>query len=457
MSALFAKMATAEQLKAALPTAEKFVDFLNGSVTQYHAVDNVKKHLDAAGFVRYSEKSDWKDLKPLTFGYFTRNQSTVVAFAVGGQYKSGNGFNIVGAHTDSPNLVVKPTYSVDANGFTSVGVEPYGGGLWTTWFDRDLSLAGRAIVKKDDGYQSLLFNLEKPILRIPTLAVHLDRDSSAKLEFNKQTQFLPILSSSSGTKQEKILENAIAKSINVNVDDIKSCEMSLFDSQKAVIGGLNNEFVFSARLDNLGMSFCGLQGFLDACSNKEALAQETNVWVLALFDHEEVGSESSHGAGSPIINDLITRVTNSPEQFQKAIKNSFLVSADMAHCCHPNYSEKHEPNHRVGIHKGPVFKQNANQRYATNAVTGFALKEIARNNQIPYQDFVVRNDSACGSTIGPILAGNTGIRTVDIGNPQLSMHSIRETTGTIDLVHAVNLLSAFYRQFSALDRQLNVD
>jgi len=228
------------------------------------------------------------------------------------------------------------------------------------------------------------------------------------------------------------------------------------DTQKATIGGAFNEWIFSPRLDNLNMSFCALTALIEA-SKDHSIADEKNIVGIALFDHEEVGSESAHGAASPIVNELVKRVTRSEELVEIALRKSFLISADMAHGVHPNYREKHDPNHKPSIHGGVVIKQNCNQRYATNSASALPLREIAKRHNIPIQDFVTRNDSPCGTTIGPIISAHTGIRTVDVGNPQLSMHSIRETCGVADLTHAITLFKAFFLEFTALDEQIKVD
>jgi len=303
--------------------------------------------------------------------------------------------------------------------------------------------------------------IDRPILRIPTLAVHLDRDSGNKLEFNKQEQLVPILSTAimrelnKEHKETNVVVEMVAKELGVDISDVKDFELHLYDTHKSIIGGLYNEFVFSARLDNLCMSFCALQSLLDYSKETEKLSAEKNVVGIALFDHEEVGSDSAQGAGGPIMNELFKRLNG---QFvEQSIRKSFLVSADMAHAVHPNYAGKHEKSHKPQIHRGVVIKTNINQRYATNSETSFILKEIARRNNVPTQDFVVRNDVMCGSTIGPILASSVGIRTVDIGNPQLSMHSIRETCGTSDITHAVKLLTHFFAEFTELDESLTID
>jgi len=423
----------AEDFEKHLPLAKSFVDFVNKSVTAFHAVDTAKSILVGAGFQQISEKEKW-NVQPKGKYFFTRNQSTIVAFAVGGKYERGNGFSIIGAHTDSPHLMVKPRMSVEKDGFVQVAVEPYGGGLWPTWFDRDLTLAGRVIVKNDKGYESRLIRIDRPIMRIPTLAIHLNRDSSDKLEFNKQTHLLPILCSSiQGKLEEKdkdknsshaIVMKLLASELKCKVEEIKDFELSVVDTQPSVIGGINNEFIFSPRLDNLMMSFCSLSALIGS-SSEETLQNDKNIRMVVLFDNEEIGSQTAHCAGSPIVNEVIKRITNSNELFEIAIRKSFLISADMAHAVHPNYSDKHDSNHKPFMHKGVVLKENANQRYATVATTALIIREIGQKHGVPIQDFVVRNDSLCGSTIGPIIAGGTGIRTVDVGNPQLSMHHKR--------------------------------
>jgi len=452
--------------------------------------------LEKAGFKALSERDNWK-LEPNGKYYFTRNQSTLIAFAVGGKWKPGNGFVIAAAHTDSPVLKVKPISRVCKHGYLQVGVEPYGGGLWTTWFDRDLSVAGRVIVSNDDDdhdgrgtFTSRLVCIRKPILRIPMLAIHLQRDISDKgFNPNKQTHVLPLLATSikntldktipappSDSKKENsenvrttnmidehhsLLLNLIAAELAVSVNNIRDFELSLFDTQPSVLGGAYSEFVFSPRLDNLCMSYISLRALIDSVtdSSSSSLSNECMIRMTALFDNEEIGSESQAGAASNLMNSLLTRINgnNDNNNITAAIRKSMLISADMAHAVHPNYSDVHEENHRPHIHKGLVIKHNGNQRYATNSLTAFPVFEIARRHNIPLQKFCVRNDVACGSTIGPILSANTGIRTVDVGVPQLSMHSIREMAGTADIQSSHALLIAIFREFAETDTKIHVD
>ncbi|KAL9272590.1 putative aspartyl aminopeptidase [Drosera capensis] len=464
--------------------AADLVDFLNTSPTAFHAVDEAKRRLEIAGFERISEREEWK-LEVGKKYYFTRNHSTIVAFAIGEKYVAGNGIYIVGAHTDSPCLKLKPISKVTKGGYLEVGVQTYGGGLWYTWFDRDLTVAGRMILREEkDGstsYSHQLVRVQEPIIRVPTLAIHLDRGVNDGFKPNTQSHLVPILATaikgelnkdatenepvgkakSDNQKHHPLLLKHLANYAGCDADNICDFELQACDTQPSIIGGAMKEFVFSGRLDNLCMSFCSLKALIDATSSESSLEDETGVRLVALFDHEEVGSNSAQGAGSPVLLDALSRIANSfSSNFQiikKTIQRSFLVSADMAHALHPNYMDKHEENHQPKMHGGLVIKHNANQRYATNSVTSFLFKEIARKHNLPVQDFVVRNDMPCGSTIGPILASGVGIRTVDVGAPQLSMHSIREMCAVDDVGHSYEHFKAFFEDFSHLDQKISVD
>ncbi|MCL7034112.1 hypothetical protein MKW94_030195 [Papaver nudicaule] len=470
----------------------EIINFLNASPTAFHAVDEAKRLLKKAGFEQISEKQDWK-LQVGNKYFFTRNYSSIVAFAVGKKFVAGNGFHIVGAHTDSPCLKLKPVSKVTKAGFLEVGVQTYGGGLWHTWFDRDLTVAGRLIIRESkDGavsYSHRLVRIQEPIMRIPNLAIHLDRSTDG-FKPNSQTHLVPILATSvkaelnkvaadnvsaesdgktsngkkdnDDKKHHSLLLQLLASEVGCKPEDICDFELQLCDTQPSIVAGALKEFIFSGRLDNLCMSFCSLKALIDSTSSESSLENEPGVRMVALFDHEEVGSNSAQGAGSPVMFDALSRVTDSlnsstSKLLEKAIQKSFVVSADMAHALHPNYMDKHEENHQPKMHGGLVIKHNANQRYATNAVTSFIFREIAEKHNLPIQDFVVRNDMPCGSTIGPILASGVGIRTVDIGAPQLSMHSIREMCAVDDVRHSYQHLKAFYEEFSQLDAKITVD
>ncbi|KAL6177605.1 hypothetical protein ACLB2K_049130 [Fragaria x ananassa] len=480
------------------------INFLNVSPTAFHAVDEAKKRLQSAGYEQVLEREDW-NLEAGKKYFFTRNYSTIVAFAIGKKFVAGNGFHIIGAHTDSPCLKLKPISKVTKGGFLEVGVQTYGGGLWHTWFDRDLTIAGRVIVREEkDGsvsYSHRLVRIEEPIMRIPTLAIHLDRglrfglhyaavhfywlaldrDVREAFKVNAQSHLLPVLATavkaelnkgveksgqskettSINSKHHPLLLQLLADKLGCESEHISDFELQACDTQPSLVAGAAKEFVFSGRLDNLCMSFCSLTALIDATAPESNLEDESGVRMVALFDHEEVGSDSAQGAGSPAMLNTLSRITHSfttdTKLLEKAIQKSFLVSADMAHALHPNYMDKHEDNHQPKLHGGLVIKHNANQRYATNAVTSLIFREIARNHSLPVQEFVVRNDMACGSTIGPILASGVGIRTVDVGAPQLSMHSIREMCAVDDVKHSYEHFKAYYQEFTHLDAKIKVD
>lgn len=464
---------------ASLESAQEFVDYVNASPTPYHAVKNVKSYLDEAGFKELKEGSSWllTDLPTKGKFYVTRNGSSIIAFTVGGKYQPGNGVAIVGAHTDSPCLKIKPISKKTSEGFIQVGVEQYGGLIAHSWFDRDLSIAGRVYVNDDEGnFVPKLIKIDKPLLRIPTLAIHLDREVNTKFEFNRETKLVPIAGQVSLDKNEKAadkphscaddpelqmseqqfhsvqtvisrhnqsLVELIAKECGVTPEQIEDFELLLFDHQKSVIGGLNEEFIFSPRLDNLTSCFCATKGLL---SSLDQLSEQTAIQMISLFDHEEIGSVSAQGADSTFLPDILTRI-NEPKTFHQSMANSFLLSSDMAHGVHPNYGDKYEGKNRPQVNNGPVIKVNANQRYATNSPGIVLLKKCAELAKVPLQLFVVRNDSPCGSTIGPILSAKLGVRTLDIGNPQLSMHSIRETGGTYDVIRLIDLFKSFFDNY----------
>ncbi|CAI6337771.1 unnamed protein product [Periconia digitata] len=502
--------------KPSLEAAEDFLSFVNASPTPFHAVKSSRERLEKAGFKHIRERDSWAStLQPGGKYYLTRNGSSIVAFAIGKQWKAGNPVGMIGAHTDSPCLRIKPVSKRQSDGFLQVACETYGGGLWHTWFDRDLSIAGRVMVKAKDGnMEQRLVKVERPILRIPTLAIHLDRQEN--FQFNKETQLFPIAGlvaaelnrqgKTEDSKEEEQKDSSfeplakptqrhhsyivdiIAEEAGVDANDILDFEIVLYDTQKSVVGGLNNELIFSPRLDNLMMSYCSVEGLIKSLSSSSALDTDSTIRLIALFDHEEIGSQTAQGADSNLLPAVIRRLSVLPPSesdnsdksydtldidtttaYEQTLSTSFLISADMAHSVHPNYPGKYESQHRPEMNKGTVIKVNANARYATNTPGIVMLQEAARRAKVassspsslkqgvPLQLFVVRNDSSCGSTIGPMLSAAMGTRTLDLGNPQLSMHSIRETGGAHDVEHAVNLFESFFENFAELEKKIIVD
>jgi len=477
------------------------VSFLNASPTPYHAVANVKAKLSKNGFQELSERVNWAG-KVLKGGkYFvTRNASSIIAFTVGENWSPGNGISIVGAHTDSPCLRIKPISKRSAEGFIQIGVETYGGGIWHSWFDSDLSLAGRVLVRKGDKIVPKLIDIKKPILKIPTLAIHLDRDVNTKFEFNKESQLLPIAGLNNAIPEDKKIKSKggccegselsteefqsltsvvqrhneqlvelIAREAGSTVEDVEDFELVLYDHKPATLGGLNDEFIFSARLDNLTSCFTSVEGLVEASTTK-SLSEENGIRLVSLFDHEEIGSSSAQGADSNFLPNILDRITGltgdkttdeanpgARSYILESSAKSFFLSSDVAHGVHPNYTNKYESKHKPNMGEGPVIKVNANQRYVTNSPGIVLLKEVAKSAKVPLQLFVVANGSPCGSTIGPILASKTGIRTLDLGNGVLSMHSIRETSSSADIEKQVELFRSFYANYTKIEPTILID
>lgn len=433
--------------------SQSFLEFLQKSPSPYHAVNQCQHILSQSGFQQLNEKRSWDDiLNPGGRYYFNRNGSTIVAFTLGRKYQPGQGFYMIGAHTDSPCMRIKPNPDRTREGYGIVGVSTYGGGIWHTWFDRDLGIAGK-IVTRDNAtcmLSELLVNIDIPILKIPSLAIHLDRSVNEELKFNKETQFVPVLCLENHEKSTK-LSDIILQSTGASFDsDIIATDLCLYDLQPPTLGGANQEFIFSARLDNLFMSYCALQALIQSESFDEGIK------LIALFDNEEVGSQSAQGADSNLLESTIKRLLlGKMELYEVAIQHSFLVSADVAHAVHPNYSERHEDLHKPKINQGIVIKTNCDQRYATTCISSALFKQCC-DKISNVQEFVIRNDMRCGSTIGPILASQIGIRVVDVGLPILSMHSIREMGGIRDLAHGIASLRAFFDKFYSIDKITNI-
>lgn len=415
------------------------IQFLNASPTPWHAVHTMKARLDAAGFQALDEREDWV-LEPGKGYYAIRNGSSIVAFRTGTKDVVTSGIRMVGAHTDSPCLKVKPNPELRRKGFFQLGVEVYGGVLQNPWFDRDLSLAGRVTVLDDAGkVQDTLINFRKPVAIIPSLAIHLDREANSNRTVNAQTDLPPVVMQvpeTDTTAFSDLLREQIASECGLKIRKVLGYELSFYDAQGASFVGLREDFLASARLDNLLSCFIGLQSLLQTSGDEAAL--------LVCNDHEEVGSMSAEGAQGPFLATVLERWCGAGKG--RAIAHSMMISADNAHGVHPNFMDKHDENHGPILNQGPVIKVNHNQRYATNSRSAALYRHISDELGLPHQTFVVRSDMGCGSTIGPVTAGNLGVTTLDIGVPQFAMHSIRELVGTADGYTLYQVLKEFMQR-----------
>jgi len=380
-----------------------------------------------------------------------RGGGSIVAFELGSKPPADAGFVLIGAHSDSPNLRLKPLPDLTSVGYRQLSIEVYGGVLLSTWLDRDLSLAGRVVLA--DGHAELI-DLKRVVCRIPNLAIHLNRDvNSAGLLLNAQTHLLPVLGleSHNGGFAELLTEGlANTAGSGARVEDVLGFDLCLYDTQRAAFAGSENEFLFSGRLDNLASCHAALRALLGASPDPEATR------VVAIYDHEEVGSQSASGARSLFLSDLLERLAgrfsaNDASALPRAISRSLLVSADMAHAVHPNYPDKHDKQHRPLLGAGPVIKVNVNQSYASDGPAVAAFSAACRAVGVTPQHFSSRNDTPCGSTIGPISAARLGVRAVDVGNPMLSMHSCREMAATSDVTPMIRVLTRLFSEFRGLD------
>lgn len=422
--------------------AQNLLNFIDASPSPWHVVENAVQLLKTQGFTQLDETQAWQ----LTAGksYFvTRGGASIIAFTLGNLPLSDSGFRIVGAHTDSPGLRLKPQAAFGSDGLVRIGVEVYGGPILATFTDRDLSIAGRVTVRTANGHETKLLKFDSALMRLPNLAIHMNREVNDKgLVLNKQTE-LPLIfgENDEGIAAEQQFLAHIAQALNIEVRDILTFELNVFDTHKGTFWGASQEFITDSQLDNLASCHAALTALL-ATKNTGATS------VCALFDHEEVGSESTTGASGSFLSDVINRITANTglneESRLRALAQSFFVSADMAHAFHPNYPGAYEPCHHVLVNHGPVIKTNANQRYSTNADTAARFITLCERAGVPYQQYAHRTDLGCGSTIGPIVASSLGVPSVDVGAPMWAMHSIRESAGVLDHGYMINVLKELF-------------
>ena len=412
--------------------------FLDASPTPFHAVRCMSELLAKSGFTELNESDNWT-LKTGDKHFLSRNGSSIIAFTVGSTPLTTAGLRMTGAHTDSPCLMVKPQPEIAVKGYLQLGVEVYGGALLNPWFDRDLSIAGRLVYRnKRQQLKQTLVDFKRPVAIIPSLAIHLDRKANSDRTVNAQTDLPPLLMM---TDKAESFRELLADEFLLDGEEVLDYEMCLYDTQGAAMLGINNELLASARLDNLLSCFATTQALIQA--------DATNTCLMVCNDHEEVGSVSAVGADGPFLEAVVARLTESDER-NAVIDKSLMISCDNAHAVHPNYPSTHDSLHSPRLNGGPVIKVNFKQRYATTSLTASLFRQLCADVDVPVQSFVSRSDTACGSTIGPITAARLGVATLDVGIPQLAMHSCREVTGSLDAARLTDVLAAFFNRSSSL-------
>ncbi|MEG6615328.1 M18 family aminopeptidase [Peptococcaceae bacterium 1198_IL3148] len=438
-------------MKKELKLAEELIEFINQSPTAFHAVDRITKTLANQNFIELVPGDKW-ELKNGGKYYVTINQSACLAFVVG-EGVAENGFKIIGTHTDSPSFRIKPRPEMVDNGYLKLNTEVYGGPILNTWLDRPLALAGRVSLRSKNPLRPAhkLVNINKPVAIIPNLSIHINPKVNEGWHLNKQKDTLPMLQVvTAGFERNHYLLNLLSNQLKVKPNDILDFDLFLYEYERGSVIGLEQEFISASRIDDLSMVHAGLKAL---CSTTPT----SGINVLACFDNEEVGSTTKQGADSPMLAHLLERIilclnknkivlsNKSREDYFRALANSFLISADMAHAVHPNSPERHDPTNKPLINQGPVIKVNANQKYTSDSDSVAVFERLCTDNNIPVQKFVNRSDVRGGSTIGPISASQVNIRAVDIGNPMLAMHSIRELAGVKDHSYIISAFEAFYK------------
>jgi len=419
----------------------QFFDFLRNSPTPFHVVQTSVDLLQKSGFQRLSETADWHIEQGCGY-YVVREQAALIAFICGSQETPTDGFRILSGHTDSPSLQIKPKGIYQTGNLQQLGVEVYGGSLLAPWFDRDLSIAGRVCCEDNAGkLHMLLLRFTRPMLFIPSVAIHFDREANKNRSINAQKDLAPVISQVIGDQlpdiSELILQQCCMEHPELALSRLLGFDLFCHDTAEPIFTGINGEFISAGRLDNQVSCFAGLMALAGCDKTRNSL--------LFLANHEEIGSNSSTGAQGAFLDSVFARILGQGQEKYRCMSNSFFISMDNAHASHPNCSEKMEPRHEIQLNGGPVIKYNSNQRYTTYSMSSSVFKKICEAEQIPFQEFVMRSDLPCGSTIGPSTAANLGLKALDIGVPSLAMHSIREHTGASDPFHLFLAARAFCR------------
>lgn len=420
----------------ALEHVQELFDFIQQSPSCFHVIENVKKQLTEQGFEELCENKNWQ-IKEGGKYFVTRNLSSVIAFKV--PTKDFKSFHIVASHSDSPTFKIKdhPEQMVKGK-YVQLNTERYGGMIYSTWFDRPLSIAGRALVKTETGVATKLLNIDRDLLVIPNLAVHMDRTVNDGMKYNPQVNLLPLYGDAAS---KDTFNKLVAEACGTAEENIISTDLFLYNRTAPTVWGAHNEYMSCAKLDDLECAFSSLKAFLKG-ENSQSIS------VCAIFDNEEVGSSTKQGANSTFMYDILHRINENlgrtEEQYHTAVASSFMLSADNAHALHPNHPAISDPTNPVYLNEGIVIKHNANQKYTTDAVSSAIFQKMCEEKNVPYQHFVNRSDVAGGSTLGNIANTHVSLNTVDIGMAQLAMHSSYETTGVLDLDYMIAGMEAFY-------------
>lgn len=418
--------------------SKELVDFIKNSPTAFHAVDNMRNLLLKKGYEELLEGSRW-NIKAGSKYFVTRNNSSIIALNLGTKLENYS-LNIVASHSDAPTFKIKENAQIQVNGkYTKLNTEGYGGMICSTWFDRPLSIAGRVLVKNQDTYETKLINIDRDLIMIPNMAIHMNRDINSGYSYNKQIDMLPLFAGNDCKKDD--FKKFIADEMNIDEKDIYGSDLYLYNRMNPSIWGMNEEFISSPKLDDLQCAFASLKGFLQGSNEK-------SINVFACFDNEEVGSETKQGAASTFLYDVLKRINTglgkSEEDYYRALASSFMLSADNAHAVHPNHPTKTDSNNCVYMNEGIVVKSHAGQKYTSDAVSIAIFKGLCEKAGVPIQFFANRSDANGGSTLGNISMSQVSVNCVDIGIAQLSMHSSFETTGIKDTYYMVEVIREFF-------------
>ncbi len=418
--------------------SNELLNFIEKSPSCFHAIEAIKEELNNNGFEELLESKAWKLEKGKKY-YVTRNSSSVIAFKIGEDLDNYS-FNMTASHSDSPVFKVKDNYEIEAaKNYIQLNTEKYGGMLHATWMDRPLSVAGRLVVKEGNKLVTKLVDVNRDLLLIPNVAIHMNRDANSGMKYNEQVDMLPLFGTAENAKG--VFMDIIAEAADVTKDDIVSHDLFLYNRMKPSVWGSKEEFISSPKLDDLQCAFASLKAFISAYSKK-------SINIYCCFDNEEVGSQTKQGAQSTFLVDILNRINEglgkNKEDYYRAIASSFMLSSDNAHAVHPNHPEKSDPTNRVFMNEGIVIKYNANQKYTTDGVSAALFKTICEKAQVPYQSYTNRSDVAGGGTLGNVATTHVSIKMVDIGLAQLAMHSSYETAGIKDTHYMIKAMEEFY-------------